>query len=121
MKELRESANASGSTTSALLLRPPLERGVDRHGVAVSQTEIAPRTEVRGIRYKTVQTSSVTPIPTMVDSRYPSRAVASITKGGLNSFMPPSISKNRTDSAVRMRLAQIRRSETPAFSILIRF
>ena len=47
--------------------------------------------------------------------------MASITKGGLNSFMPPSISKNRTDSAVRMRLAQIRRSDTPVPSILIRF
>src|SRR5712675_3560473 len=40
MKRLRESSNASGLTTSALLLCPPLERGVDRHGVAVSQTEI---------------------------------------------------------------------------------
>src|SRR5580700_6124793 len=29
-----------GLTTSALLLRSPLERGVDRHRVAVSQTEI---------------------------------------------------------------------------------
>jgi hypothetical protein len=47
--------------------------------------------------------------------------VDSITKGGLNSFIPPSVRKNRADTVVNMRLAQILRSEMPTFSIVIRF
>src|SRR5438128_779319 len=44
----------------------------------------------------------------MADSGYPKFTVASTTTGGLNSFMPPSTSRNRAGSPLMMRPDQRR-------------